>query len=393
MLAIVNGRVLTITQGTLEPGTVLIEDGRISQVGTDVQIREDAEIIDASGKWVTPGFIDAHSHIGLFGEPSTEATADGNEATEPVTPQLRGIDSLNPQDPAFQDVVSAGVTAAYTQPGSANVVGGTGIAIKMRGRTIEDMIIPGTEGMKMALGENPKRVYGEGQKKMPATRMGNAAVLREALVSARNYLDSIERARKKGEDEGSAPDLPERNLKWEALGRVVDGKMRAHIHCHRADDIVTATRIAEEFDLDYSLEHVTEGYKVKEFLAGRGVPCIVGPLLMARGKMEIKDVTLKNPGILAREGIKVCIQMDASSATQWLPVVTGLAVREGMCEDEGLRAITINPAEVLGIHDRVGSLEPGKDADLAIFDGNPLMNFTRCEMTMIEGEILYRREG
>ncbi len=392
MLAIVNGKVLTITRGTLEPGTVLIDGGKIAEVGTDVEVPGGAEVIDAAGKWVTPGFIDAHSHIGLFGEPSTGATADGNEATDPVTAQLRGIDSLNPQDPAFADVLAAGVTAAYTQPGSANVIGGTGIAIKLRGRTIEDMIIPGTEGMKMALGENPKRVYGEGHKKMPATRMGNAAVLREALVAAQNYLDGIKKANKKSDQSGEEPDLPERNLKWEALGRVVRGEMRAHIHCHRADDIMTAIRIAEEFDLDYSLEHVTEGYKIKEVLASREAPCIVGPLLMARGKMEIKDVTLKNPGILAREGIKVCIQMDASSSTQWLPVVTGLAVREGMPEDEGFKAITINPAEVLGIDDRVGSLEAGKDADVAIFDDNPLSNFTHCEMTLVEGEVLYRRK-
>ncbi|MFO8059378.1 MAG: amidohydrolase [Bacillota bacterium] len=393
MLAITNGRVLTITGGMLEHGTVLIDGDKIAAVGTDVEIPDGAEIIDAAGKWVTPGLIDAHSHIGLFGEPRTWATADGNETTNPVTPQLRGIDSLNPDDPSFADVLAAGVTCVYTQPGSANIIGGTGVAIKLSGETVDEMVIPGTEGMKMALGENPKRVYGVGSKKTPATRMANAAVLREALVSAQNYLNKIEKARAKAEKEGDEePDLPERDLRWEALGKVLTGEMSAHIHCHRADDILTAIRVAEEFKIRYSLEHVTEGYKIKEILVDKGVPCIVGPLLMARGKMEIKDVTLANPGILARAGVKVCIQMDGASSTQWLPVVTGLAVREGMPEDEAMRAITINPAEVLGIADRVGSLEAGKDADVAIFDDNPLLNYSKCVATFVEGRAVYELE-
>ncbi len=392
MIAITNGKVLTMTGATLEPGTVLIEGSKITAVGTDVEVPAGADIIDASGKWVTPGLIDAHSHIGLFGEPRTWASADGNETTHPVTPQLRGVDSLNPDDPSFADVLGAGVTCVYTQPGSANIIGGTGVAIKLSGKTVDEMVMPGTEGMKMALGENPKRVYGVGKSKTPATRMANAAVLREALVSAQNYLNKIERAKAKAEEKEEEPDLPDRDLKWEALGRVLTGEMSAHIHCHRADDILTAIRIAEEFNLRYSLEHVTEGFKIKEILAQKGAPCIVGPLLMARGKMEIKDVTLANPGILAREGVKVCIQMDGASSTQWLPVVTGLAVREGMAEDDAMKAITINPAEVLGIADRVGSLEAGKDADVAIFDGNPLHNYTRCVTTLVEGRIVHRLE-
>lgn len=392
MIAITNGKVLTITQGTIEQGTVLVDGCKIVAVGTDVEIPEGATIIDAAGKWVTPGLIDAHSHIGLFGEPSVWATADGNETTSPVTPQLRGMDSLNPDDPSFADVLAAGVTCVYTQPGSANIIGGTGVAIKLSGKTVDEMVIPGTEGMKMALGENPKRVYGVGKSKTPATRMANAAVLREALVSAQNYLDKIKKAEAKAKEKGEEPDLPARNLKWEALGKVLTGEMSAHIHCHRADDILTAIRIAEEFGIRYSLEHVTEGFKIKEILANKGVPCIVGPLLMSRGKMEIKEVTLANPGILAREGVKVCIQMDGASSTRWLPVVTGLAVREGMPEDEAMRAITINAAEVLGIDDRVGSLEPGKDADVAIFDGNPLHNFTKCVATFVEGKTVHNLE-
>ena len=388
MLAIVNGKVLTITQGVKDNATVLVKDGKIEAVGTDVEVPEEAEVVDATGKWVTPGLFDGHSHLGLFGEPRTRATSDGNEATEPVTPQLRGIDSLNPQDPAYKDVLAGGVTTVYTQPGSTNIIGGTGMVIKLRGNTVDEMVVPGTEGMKMALGENPKRVYGQGRSKMPATRMGNAAILRDALVSARNYLEKMERYEDKAEeDEDATP--PDRNLKWESLAKVLTGEMTAHIHCHRADDIITAIRIAEEFDINYTLEHVTEGYKIKDVLAEKDVPCIVGPLLMGRGKMELKDVTIKNAGIMARAGVKVCIQMDTSSGTRWLRDVTGIAVREGMPEEEALKAITIYPAEAMGVADRMGSLDEGKDADIAIFDGNPLSNLSKCLKTFIEGDVVY----
>ncbi len=388
MLAIVNGKVLTITQGVKDNATVLVKDGKIEAVGTDVEVPEEAEVVDATGKWVTPGLFDGHSHLGLFGEPRTRATSDGNEATEPVTPQLRGIDSLNPQDPAYKDVLAGGVTTVYTQPGSTNIIGGTGMVIKLRGNTVDEMVVPGTEGMKMALGENPKRVYGQGRSKMPATRMGNAAILRDALVSARNYLEKMERYEDKAEeDEDATP--PDRNLKWESLAKVLTGEMTAHIHCHRADDIITAIRIAEEFDINYTLEHVTEGYKIKDILAEKDVPCIVGPLLMGRGKMELKDVTIKNAGIMARAGVKVCIQMDTSSGTRWLRDVTGIAVREGMPEEEALKAITIYPAEAMGVADRMGSLDEGKDADIAIFDGNPLSNLSKCLKTFIEGDVVY----
>jgi len=390
LLAIVNGKILTITQGTIERGTVLIEDGKIKAVGgADVPLPEGTEVFDAGGGWVTPGLIDAHSHLGLFGEPSVWATRDGNEVTDPITPQLRGIDSLNPQDVSFKDVRAAGVTTVYTQPGSANIIGGTGVAIKTVGDTVWDMVIPGTEGMKMALGENPKRVYGDNHKKMPATRMGNAAVLRQALVAAQNYLDK--RSRGSGEKDDSEGRKQERDLKWEALGKVLTREMSAHIHCHRADDIITAIRIAEEFNLRYSLEHVTEGYKVKEVLAERGVPCIVGPLMIPRAKMELADITMKNPGLLARAGVKVCIQMDTASGTRWLPICAGLAVRDGMPEEEAFRAITINPAEVLGLADRLGSIEPGKEADIAVFDGHPFHTYSKCLKTFIRGKLVWDR--
>ncbi len=397
MIAIINGKVLTITKGTIEKGTVLIDKGKIKEVGPadKVKVPRGAEVVDAAGKWVLPGLIDAHSHLSLFGEPSVWATSDGNEVTSPNTAQLRGIDALNPDDVAIKDVVAAGVTAVYTGPGSANIIGGTGMVIKLRGRIAEEMLIPGTEGMKMALGENPKRVYGEGKKQTPATRMGNAAVLRDALVAARNYLDKIARAEAEAKAEAVAKKenkpakLPDRDLKLEALGKVLRREMKARIHCHRADDIMTAIRVAEEFKLDYVIEHCTEGYKIADILAKKKVRATIGPLLMSRGKMELEDVTLKNPGVLAKAGVKVAIQCDTSSNTKWLALHAGLAVREGMPEAEAFRAITINPAEILGVADRMGSLEPGKDADVAIFSGHPFNTYTKCEKVFIDGERVF----
>ncbi|HHW19227.1 MAG TPA: amidohydrolase [Firmicutes bacterium] len=391
MLAIINGKVHTVTSGVIENGVILVEDGKIKAVGKDLKVPEGAEVIDATGKVVTPGLIDAHSHLAVFGEPSVFANADGNEMSDPVTPQLRGMDSLNPQDPAIPDVLSGGVTTVYTGPGSANVIGGTGFAMKLRGRTAEEMIIPGTEGMKMALGENPKRVYGEMQKKAPRTRMANAAILREALVKAQNYMNKVEKARAK-ESTGENAGYPDRDLKMEALVKVLKREMKARIHAHRADDIMTAIRIAEEFNLDFVIEHATEGYLIADILAKKKVPCTVGPLLMSRSKMELVNVTLKNPGILARAGVKIAIQCDTTTNTRWLGLHAGLAVREGMPEDEAMRAITINAAEILGIADRVGSLEAGKDADIVIWSGHPFCSLTVAEKVFIEGRVVYERK-
>ncbi|MBE3519391.1 MAG: amidohydrolase [Firmicutes bacterium] len=395
MLAITNAKIYTITKGVIPRGTILVEGGRIKEVGPNVPVPKDAEVIDATGKTVTPGLIDAHSHLAVFGEPSVWANADGNEMTNPITPQLRAIDALNPQDPAIRDVLSGGVTTVYTGPGSANIIGGTGIAIKLRGRTAEEMVIPGTEGMKMALGENPKRVYGEMKKQYPATRMANAAALREALVSAQNYMKKLEKSREKREKDngkdGNSKE-PDRDLKMEALARVLRREIKARIHAHRLDDIMTAIRIAEEFNLDFVIEHATEGYLIADILAQKKVPCTVGPLLMSRAKMELLQVSLANPGILAKAGVKVAIQCDTTTNTRWLALHAGIAVREGMPEDAAWRAITINPAEILGIDSRLGSIEPGKDADLVIWSGHPFETMTVAEKVFIEGELVFERK-
>ena len=382
MIALKNCKAVTITNGILDNATILVEEGLIKAVGLDVEIPAEAEVIDLSGKWVTPGFIDAHCHFSAMSEPRTKGMGDdGNEVTNPVTAYIRIIDALNPFGIAYEPVRKAGFTTCYTMPGSANVIGGTGIAFKLKdGRCIEDIIIPGTEMMKMALGENPKGTYG-GQKKMPMTRMGTGAVLREALFEAKQYSDELlnEKEDKK----------VKRNFKLEALVPVVRGEMRCRIHCHRADDIMTAIRIAEEFGLEFTIEHATEGYKIADILAEKNVTCVVGPMRRIPGKMEVWDCTIENPALLEKAGVEFALTADAETATQWLPEETGVAMAYGLSEEMAFKALTINGAKVIKLDHRIGSLEVGKDADLAIFDGHPLSNMTRCKATMIDGKFWY----
>jgi imidazolonepropionase-like amidohydrolase len=401
MIAITNGRVLTITQGILEQGTVLVEGGRIVALGEEVEIPEDAQIYDAAGKVVMPGMIDPHCHVGIFPEGYGWQNADGNEMTDPVTPHLRALDAVHPEDQAFKELVEAGVTTVLTGPGSGNLIGGQWVCLKTAPKpSIEEMIVLEPAGMKMALGENPKRVYGD-QKKTPSTRMGNAASLRTALVEAQNYLDKWAQYEadladyQEQADNGTElpkPKPPERNLKWEALGRVLRREMKARVHAHRADDMLTAIRIAEEFDLDLTLEHATEGYKIADILAAKRIPVTAGPILFSRSKVELKDMTPKNPGLMVKAGVKVALQTDEMSAVKYLPINAALAVREGMPEEEALKAITINAAEVIGVADRVGSLEVGKDADIVVLSGDPLDYRTVTELVLIDGEVAYVRE-
>ncbi len=402
MIAIVNGRVMTVTQGTIEVGTVLVEGGRIVAIGQDVTIPEDAEVYDATGKVVMPGLIDAHCHVGIWPEGVGWEHSDGNEMTDPITPHLRALDAVHPQDPAFPELVSAGVTTVLTLPGSGNLIGGQGVCLKTASKSsVEQMVLLEPAGMKMALGENPKRVYKD-QKKTPSTRMGNAAMIRDALVRAQNYLEQWRRFESelsayeaKGEGDsanGDEPKRPERDLKLEALGRVLRREMRVRVHAHRADDMLTAIRIAEEFDLDLTLEHATEGYKIADTLAAKSIPVTAGPILFSRTKYELKDMMPKNPGMMAKAGVLVAIQTDEVSAVKYLPINAALAVREGMPEEDALKAITINAARVIGIEDRVGSLEVGKDADIVVFDGHPLDYRTVVEMVLIDGQVSYQKD-
>lgn len=384
MKAIKNGKIVTVTKGIIEGGTILIDQGKIVAVGQDLPIPEGTRVIDASGKWVTPGLIDCHTHISTFPEPSTmpAPTGDANEMSDPVTPHIRAIDAVNPHDYAFAKTLMAGFTTIYTGPGSGNLIGGVGVSVKLRGKTADEMAIPGSGQMKMALGENAKRAFGA-DRKAPMTRMGCAAVIREALWKARNYSDKLRLAET---DPSKKPDF---DFKLEALVPVVRRQQKVRIHSHRSDDIATAIRIAEEFDLDFAIEHVTEGYKIVEHLAAKNPYCVVGPMLIPPKKQELWDIRMENPGILSKAGIKVCLTADAASETQWLPVHAGLAVRYGMDAAEAFKGITLYPAELLGLADRMGSLEVGKDADIAIFDGDPICNLTTCEVTMIDGEVCH----
>ncbi len=411
MIAVANGKLMTITQGTIDKGTLLIQGGRIVALGEDTDIPKGAEVYDIRGKVVMPGLIDAHCHTGIFADGVGWSEADGNEMTDPITPHLRAIDAIHPEDMAFKDLREGGVTTINTGPGSVNLIGGQFACLKTKkARTIEEMAIMVPSGMKLALGENPKRVYGE-QKKSPSTRMGNAAQLRSVLVAAQNYRDKLARfeekqrhyqerihqwvAKPKQErgEQPEPPDPPERDIKLESIIPVLEGKLRAMIHCHRADDIMTAIRIAKEFGLRFSIEHATEGYKIAEILAQEGVPCVVGPILFSRMKYELRQMTPRNPGILSKAGVKVAIQTDEMSAVRYLVINAALALQQGMDEVEALKAITINPAEIIGVADRVGSLEKGKDADLVVFSGHPLDYRSVPELVFIDGEIVYRLES
>jgi imidazolonepropionase-like amidohydrolase len=402
VIAITNGKVITVTQGTLERGTLLIDDGRIVAVGEEVQIPPEAEIHDVAGKVVMPGMIDAHCHVGIFPDGVGWEHSDGNEMTDPITPHLRALDAVHPEDQAFKELVAAGVTTVLTGPGSGNLIGGQWVCLKTVPKpAVEDMVLLEPAGMKMALGENPKRVYGE-QKKTPSTRMGNAAALRVALVEARDYLEKWQRYDQKlaeyeakvesGERDAQRPDPPQRDLKLEALGKVLRREMKARVHAHRADDMLTAIRIAEEFDLDLTLEHATEGYKIADILAEKDIPVTAGPILFSRTKFELKDMTPRNPALMAKAGVKVAIQTDEMSAVKYLAMNAALAVREGLPEEEALKAVTIHPAEIIGVADRVGSLEPGKDADIVILSGHPFDFRTVVEWVLVDGETAYRRE-
>lgn len=386
MIAIKGGKIIPVAGDPIENGVVLIENGKIAAIGQDVAIPAGAQIIDATGKWVTPGFIDAHSHLSLMGEPAPKgAIGDVNEATDPITPQVRAMDSFNPLSWDLPLARQAGFTTCCTLPGSANVVGGTSFCFKLKpGKTVCDVMIPGTEQMKMAFGENPKGVYG-GSKKFPMTRMGVAACLRETLFNAKVYSDKLKAA------ETNPDKAPTPNFKLEALVPVVRGEMRCRIHCHRADDIVTACRIAQEFGLDYIIEHGTEGYMITDYLRENHVTVIHGPMLNPPTKMEIWNRTLEAPGIFEQEGVNFCMTADHGSGTQWLPMHLGLCVARGLPEKAAFESVTLRAAKVLGLEDRIGSLEVGKDADIAIFNGHPFSSLTLCTTTIIDG-VVYNRD-
>lgn len=386
MKALINGKIYTMTRGVIEGGTILIDEGKIIDVDSGIAVPSEAEVIDCSGRIITPGIIDAHTHVGIGEEGIGWEGRDYNEMTDPITPELRAIDAINPEDQGFQDAVEGGITTVMTGPGSANVLGGQNVVIKTRGNTVEEMILRDPAGVKGAFGENPKRVYGQGKQKSPMTRMATAALLRKTLVKAQNYLKKLEQGKKD-------PDkMPERDLQMEILARVLRKEIPLRLHAHRADDIMTILRIAREFDVDVTLEHCTEGHKVAKEIAEAGVPAVVGPSLTNRAKVELKDRTFRTPAVLYEAGVKVALMTDHPVIPlQYLPIAAGLAVKEGLPYEEGLKAITINAAEILGVDDRVGSLEKGKDADLVVFDGDPLELRSKIELVLIDGRTVFQK--
>ena len=389
-VAISGGRVVPIVGEEIPGGTVLIENGKIAAVGGNVPVPDGARVIDAAGSWVLPGFIEAHGHLGVSEEAEGWAGQDTNEMTEPVTAHVRAIDAINPAEMGFRDAISGGVLAVNVNPGSGNPVGGQTVALKCWGRTVDQMALRQPSGMKSALGENPKRVYGE-QKKTPSTRLGTAAVIRGALVDAANYLRRIEAEQAKPEAERKPVD---RDLKLEALGRVLRREIPWRQHCHRADDIATAIRIADEFGYDLVIDHGTEAHLLADILAARDIPVIIGPLLTSRSKVELRNRSLANPGKLARAGVTIAITTDHPVVpVNFLVHQAALAVKDGLDRETALRALTINPARIAGIDDRLGSIEPGKDADLVLWSGDPLDVLSRAERAFVDGAEIYTYSG
>lgn len=383
MILIKNGKIVTMAGINYENGYVLIENGKIVEVGEDINEYNNIEIIDAKGGWVLPGLIDAHCHLGMIEEEIGFEGNDLNESTEPITPHLRALDGINPQDPGFDEAVKAGITTVMSGPGSANVIGGQFVIIKTKGVSIDDMVITEPAAMKIALGENPKRIY-KSKNKMPMTRMGTAALLRETLTKALNYKAKKNKAEAKG-------DNFDIDIKMEAFMPVLDKKIPLKAHAHRADDMLTAIRIAKEFDLLLTLDHCTEGNIIVEQIKATGVPAIVGPTMTFRTKVETKNKSFNTAAVLSNAGIKVAIMTDHPVIPiEYLPICAGLAVKAGLGIKDGLKSITINAAEILGISHRVGSIEKGKDADIAIYDGNPMEIFTNTLYTIIDGKVVYR---
>lgn len=370
-----NAHIVPITAEPFD-GSLVVTDGRIAALGPNVAIPEGHEVHDAEGGWLLPGLIDAHVHLGVHEEGEGWAGEDFNETTDPVTAAARALDAINPHEIGFDDALAHGVTTVNVNPGSANPIGGLTVALKTFGSVVDDMVLRSPSGLKAALGENPKRIYGE-QKKTPNTRLGVALTLRKAFSEAREW------AAKPADERGT-------DLVSEALAQVLNREIPWRQHCHRADDIATAIRIADEFGYDLVLDHGTEAYKLADRIAARKIPVLCGPMIVSRSKVEVRDRTPRAPGLLARAGVKVSIITDHPVVPiDFLINQASLAVREGMQEAEALKAVTINPAEVLGVADRVGSLEQGKDADLVLWSGDPLDTRNRALRTWVFGREVY----
>ncbi len=401
---IIHGKLFTFRQdaasdsGIIEDGYMIIENKKIKAAGPiteyEAVLKEQAEqttqteppaqteqeeLLDVSGAWVLPGLIDAHCHAGISEEKWGSICDDCNETTSPVTPYLRAIDAVNPMDDAFHDAIMSGITSVMTGPGSSNIVGGQSVCMKVQGRNIDQMILKAPAAMKIAFGENPKVNYGD-KDMMPYSRMATAGLLREELFQAKEYYEQ----KKSGQ-------AVKQDFRKECWIPVFEKQIPLKAHVHRADDILTAVRIGKEFGLDMTLDHCTEGHFIADEIKASGYPAILGPGLSSRSKIEVKNMSFKTAGQLHKAGVKIAVMSDHPvSLIRYLPVYAGLCVRHGLPMLEGLKAVTINAAEICGVSSRIGSLEPGKDADIAIYSGNPMEIFTKTLYTIIDGRIVYR---
>ena len=381
MLLIKNGKIKTMVGEDIENGYVLIgDDGKIVSVGASIEESADMTVIDAEGRLVTPGCVEAHCHIGVHNSAMRWEGADYNETSDPVTPQMRAIDGINPIDETFGLAIKHGVTSACTGPGSANVVGGTFAAIKLVGNRVDKMIIKDPVAMKCAFGENPKGAYGQNGRKSPVTRMATAALLRDLLSKSKRYLEAKE--------EGKDPNF---DMKLEAMIPVMKKEIPLKAHAHRADDIFTSIRIAKEFDVDLTLDHCTDGELIADELASEGYPAFVGPSFGSKRKIELENKSFTTPAVLYKAGVPISIITDAPVIPlEYLSMCAGFAFSAGLPYEEAWRAITINPAKQTGIGDRVGSLEVGKDGDVVIWAADPLVTVgAEAYVTVVDGKVAY----
>lgn len=385
---IIGGTIKTMAGGDILDGCIRIANGKIAEIGkrdeVDFHPVSGERVIEIRKGIIMPGIIEAHCHMGISEEKKGMEGDDCNETVDPMTPQLRAIDAINTMDAAFDDAVRAGITSAMIGPGSSNVVGGQFVFLKTKGRRVDDLVVKAPAAMKVAFGENPKVNY-SGQGKSPSTRMAIAAMLREELTQAFSYEEKKRKALQNGEDF-------QEDFAMECWLPVVRREIPLKAHVHRVDDIFTAVRIAREFRLKMTLDHCSEGHLIAEELAKEGFPAIVGPDLASRSKIEVQNMAFKTVGVLNKAGLMTAVTTDHPvSLIQSLPLCAGLAVKAGLDMEEGYKAITIHPAVICGVDHRVGSLEAGKDADIAVFDGNPMEVFTNTLYTIIDGQVVYDR--
>ena len=381
-MVIINGKIFPMEGENIDCGYLRTKGKIIEEIGSmeNFKERKGEEILDVDGAWVLPGLIESHAHIGITEEKWGAIGDDCNEETNPLTPTLRAIDAVNPMDPAFHDAIKAGITSVMTGPGSANVVGGQFVFMKTQGRCVDNMVIKCPAAMKVAFGENPKTTYGN-QNMLPSTRMGTAALLRKVLFETVQYKKDKEGGKLEKDDFEMEPWIP-----------VLNKEIPLKAHAHRADDILTAIRIAKEFNVDITIDHGTEGHLIADEIKESGFPVIVGTDLTSRSKLEVQNMDFKTNKIIHDADILFSITTDHPVALiQYLPICASLAVREGLPVEAALKAITINAAKICRVDDRVGSLKEGKDADIVIFSGNPLETFTKTLYTIIDGKIIYEK--